>query len=207
MNLLPYLVIPLGYLLGSVPSSFIIGKLIGKIDIRSEGDGRISAAVIHRRLGLFPFLFVVAIDVSKGIFSIYLANIISDGNWIIVMLTGFAAVAGHNWPIFLKFKGGLGATVTWGVLAAIGFLQLLIAFIPGLIFMLKTKKSGTATGIIIISLIVVLLIQKILYIQGIIEWDIPCYFIPYPLFLIVFMVIKHYQIKKTTSEDIDYSDS
>ncbi len=207
MNLLYFLSIPLGYLLGSLPSAFIIGKLIGKIDIRSEGDGRISAAVIYRKLGLLPFLLAVALDVGKGIISIHLANIISQGNWVIVMLTGFAVVSGHSWPVFLRFKGGLGATVIWGVLAAIGFLQIIIAFIPGLIFMLKTKKSGTATGIIIISLTLIFLVQKILYIQGIIWRDIPWYFIPYPLFLIIFMVLKHHQIKKTTSADIDFSDS
>lgn len=203
MNLCQYFSIPLGYLLGSIPAAFIIGKLIGKTDIRSEGDGKISASAINRRLGLLPFLLVVGIDVGKGLLTIYLAEIISNDNRIIVMLAGLAAVVGHNWPLFLKFKGGLGATVTWGVLAAMAFLQLIVAFIPGLLYMFKTKKSGRATGIIIAVLTLIFIVQKILYIRGLITWDTPYYLIPYPLIIIIFMVIKRCQTKKISGENLD----
>jgi glycerol-3-phosphate acyltransferase PlsY len=196
INILQYLFIPLGYLAGSIPTAFIIGKLIGKFDLRTEGDGKVSAAAIYRRLKIIPFLIVVVIDVLKGFLVIILASYVTDQNWLIIMLTGIAAVAGHNWPVFLGFKGGLGATVMWGVLGGAVLFQLFIAFIPTITHVLLTKKSSISTAIGILSLSLVLLIQKILAIQGIIPWDIPWFLIPFPIILVMLMILKHFQITR-----------
>ncbi len=208
LNIYQYISIPLGYLLGSIPAAFIIGKLIGKFDLRTEeSDGKISAAAIYRRLKLIPFLLVVIIDVGKGLASILLASFLSDHSWIIILLTGFATVMGHNWSIFLKFKGGLGATVTWGVLGGVALYQLLIAFIPTLIYIIITKKSGISTAVGIISLSIVLLIQKILAVQNIIPWDIPVYLIVFPGLLIMFMVIKQHQVNRKKNRTCKVDDN
>jgi glycerol-3-phosphate acyltransferase PlsY len=194
---LSYLIIPLGYLLGSVPAAYLVCKYIGKYDIREEGDGRVSAAAVYRRLGKWPFLLVVCFDVGKGIFITAFTGAMT-GSLILVLLAGLATVIGHIWPVFLKFKGGLGATVIYGVLGGTIILQLLISFVPGLLFLLITKKSGWSTAIIIVALTLILLIQ---YIIG---WQIPFYtitpcLVAYPVILILFMVLKRWQILRNTT--------
>jgi acyl phosphate:glycerol-3-phosphate acyltransferase len=193
----PILAIPLGYLLGSVSGSYIIGRYLGKFDIRTEPDGRVSAATIYRKLGRTAFLLAITIDVCKGLIAVLIARYTSDSlpfSVPIVLATCFMAVAGHNWSWFLKFKGGLGATVTFGALGGVFFYQELIAFVPGLLFLAFTKKSGISTGIIIGSLTLVLLIQKLTgwhtYPQ-----DMTWYVILEPVFVICLMLAKKLQLK------------
>src|SRR4030042_6157974 len=140
----------LGYLIGSIPSAYIIGRLVGKIDLRQEGDGRISAAAVHRKLGVVPFLVVVVMDVGVGVLSVLIAKMLTDtpldvftDSQLAVLVAGFAAVVGHNWSVFLKFRGGLGATTMFGVLVTLVWWQFLVmaaaAFI--LFLVLKRKKQ------------------------------------------------------------------
>jgi acyl phosphate:glycerol-3-phosphate acyltransferase len=124
--------VALGYLLGSFPSAYLAGKIIKKIDIRKIGDGNVGAANAFRELGAIPGLVVMVLDVCKGAATILIAQTYTSG--FVVFLAGFAAVAGHIWPVFLGFKGGRGEATTSGVLVALlpqGMLILLgVAIIP-----------------------------------------------------------------------------
>ena len=178
------LLVPLGYLLGSIPSAYIIGRLVGNVDIQREGDGRISAASVYRRLGSTPYLMVILMDVSKGALTILIAKMLTE-SLILILITGFAVVIGHNWSIFLKFKGGLGATVIYGVLASLVFWQFLIGSAIAAIPFLATRKSGVSTGILVIAVCIVLLIQ-----------NLPPILVIYPIILILPMVLKRFQISR-----------
>jgi glycerol-3-phosphate acyltransferase PlsY len=202
MTIYSFLAIPIGYLLGSMPSAYIIGRLIGKIDLRTEGDGRISAAAIKKRLGVIPFLIVVVMDVCKGFLAVIIAKALVNSATVddlplipllIVLGTGFVAVIGHSWSPFVKFQGGLGATVIYGTLAG-AFLwpQELIALVIGGITVVITRKSGFSTGVIIIALVIVLLVQKLFW-----SPDMSPILIVYPLILILLMVVKRFQVRKT----------
>ena len=201
MTIYSFLAIPIGYFLGSVPSAYIIGRLIGRIDLRIEGDGRISAAAIKKRLGVLPFLLVVAMDVSKGILATAMAKLFVDSPTVddlslvpllIVLTTGFVAVIGHSWSPFIKFQGGLGATVIYGALAGILLWpQELIALVIGGITVLITRKSGFSTGIIVVALFIILLIQKLVLMPA-----MSPILVAYPLILILLMIAKRFQIKK-----------
>jgi glycerol-3-phosphate acyltransferase PlsY len=177
----------LGYLLGSTPSAYIVGRLIGKIDLRSLPDGRISASAVNKKFGVLPFLLVVVMDVGKGALAVVFAGLLAD-SLIITLLAGFAAVLGHNWSVFLKFKGGLGATVIYGVLVAIVWWQMLIAAAVGGILYFKIRKSGLSTGILIAVITTILLVQYLLG-RG------PLILVPYPLVLILLMLAKRFQIR------------
>jgi len=177
----------LGYLLGSFPSAFMVARIVGKIDIRSEPDGRISASLVHRKLGIIPFLVVVVLDVGMGVLAVVFARLLTD-SLLIVLASGFMAVAGHNWPVFLKFRGGLGATTTYGVLVAIVWWQTLIAAAVGGIIYFTAKKSGLGTIILVAVITGILLAQYLLH-TG------PLILVFYPLILILLMVIKSFQIK------------
>lgn len=193
---LPYLIIPLGYILGSVPASFIIAKSIGKQDIMNEGDGKISASAVNRRMGKWAFLLVVCYDVGKGLFITIFTSVVI-GSIMLALIAGLATAIGHNWSVFLKFKGGLGATAIYGAIGGMMILQLLAAFVPGLICLGITRKSGLSTGVIIISLFIILLLQYFL------NWQIPFYdmtpyLVIYPIVMIIPMIIKKLQITRNS---------
>jgi len=177
----------LGYLIGSIPSAYIIGRLMGKIDVRQEGDGRISAAAVHRKLGAVPFVLVVLMDVGAGVLTVLIASMLTESQ-IAVLIAGFAAVVGHNWSVFLKFRGGMGATTIYGVLVTLVWWQLLAvaaaAFI--LFLIMKRKKSGLSTAVLIIALSILLFVQKA-----------PLILVIYPFVLIMLMLLKRFQISKT----------
>jgi glycerol-3-phosphate acyltransferase PlsY len=197
MTAYSWLAIPIGYILGSIPSAYIIGRLFGQLDIREAGDGRISAAAVYRKLGIIPFLTVVVIDVGKGALAVIVAHIMTGTPIlifhtftqipVIILLAGFFAVIGHLWSVFLKFRGGLGATVIYGVLAGLIIAQLLMAMVIGLIFFIITKKSGLGTAIIITLTSIVLFIQ-----------NQPIILALYPFVLIFLMLLKRIQIKKVS---------
>lgn len=174
----------LGYLLGSIPSAYIIGRLMGKIDVRQEGDGRISAAAVHKKLGVVPFVLVVIMDVGEGASAVLIAQLLTD-SLIVVLIAGFMAVVGHNWSVFLKFKGGLGATTIYGVLVYLAWWQVLTAAAIAFALFLIIRKSGLSTAVLIIIVSVILFIQKS-----------PLILVVYPLILIMLMVLKRFQTSR-----------
>lgn len=180
-------VIFLGYLLGSIPSAWIVAKMVGGTDLRDEGDGKISAAAVYRRLGLLPFLMVVAMDVGKGALAVGSARLVSDSA-AIRLATGMTAVVGHSWSPFLRFRGGLGATVIFGALAGLMIKEFLIAGAFALVPFLVTRKSGLSTAIIIVALPVVLLIE-----------GQPWYLVSYPPALVSLMLLKKLQLRLRAS--------
>ncbi|HVN67130.1 MAG TPA: glycerol-3-phosphate 1-O-acyltransferase PlsY [Candidatus Sulfotelmatobacter sp.] len=105
------------YLLGSIPFGLIVAG-IWNVDIRRHGSGNIGATNVLRTLGPVPAAAVFALDFSKGLLAVYLGYW-SGGGPLIVLLLGAAAVLGHMYSIFLKFKGGKGAATGLGVLAGL----------------------------------------------------------------------------------------
>ncbi|MFH1542591.1 MAG: glycerol-3-phosphate 1-O-acyltransferase PlsY [bacterium] len=111
------LIFLLAYLIGAIPFGFITAKVFN-VDIRQQGSGNIGATNVFRTLGPVPGVIVFALDLLKGTAAVYLAQQFFTDPWII-MLTGLAAIVGHMFPVFLKFKGGKGAATGLGVLLGI----------------------------------------------------------------------------------------
>ena len=105
------------YLIGSIPTAFIFGKIYRGIDIRQYGSGNIGATNVFRVLGKVPGIIVLVVDVAKGVVATALvADIFGLDRIILYVLLGLAVVSGHNWTIFLQFKGGKGMATSLGVL-------------------------------------------------------------------------------------------
>jgi acyl phosphate:glycerol-3-phosphate acyltransferase len=179
--------IPLGYFLGSINAASIIAWLIGRIDMRKEPDGRVSASEVHSKMGLFPFFLVVLFDALFAMAAVLIANYLSQGNKNVMMLAGLAALAGHNWSMFIKFKGGLGATAILGILIAMITWQLYVGLFVGALVLIFTRKAGLATTFCLCTITITLLIDKGLGILSL-----------YPMLLFSVMLLKRYQVKRLT---------
>jgi len=108
------LCISIAYLLGSIPSAYVIARVRG-YDIRKLGDSNVGAANVLRCFGVVPAAITLSADVLKGAASVLLARLLGASE-AIVLASGVAAIAGHNWPITLGFRGGRGVATTVGVL-------------------------------------------------------------------------------------------
>jgi acyl phosphate:glycerol-3-phosphate acyltransferase len=153
---MPFLLILAGYLLGSIPFGFIIGK-IGKIDVRQAGSGNIGATNVMRTMGLTPGALVLIFDTLKGALPVWLAQAYS-GDPLIVVLCGLAAISGHTFPLYLGFKGGKGVATGSGVLLGIApdmfiFAILLFLVIVGLTRFVSVGSILTALTLFIVFII------------------------------------------------------
>ncbi|MFC1954966.1 glycerol-3-phosphate 1-O-acyltransferase PlsY [Chloroflexota bacterium] len=122
----------IGYLLGSIPFGLLISKLTVKADIREVGSGKTGATNVIRVAGKKAGALVIILDLSKGILAVVLAGSIFSGDYLAIneinllwisrsaqVLAALAAIAGHSWPIFAKFKGGRGVATFFGGLIAL----------------------------------------------------------------------------------------
>lgn len=98
----------IGYLLGSIPTAYIITRLIKKQDIRRLGGGNVGSLNTIKSVGKLPGLLVGLIDIGKGAAAVVIAFYALGVPSLFVMLAGFFAIVGHMWMIFLKFSGGRG---------------------------------------------------------------------------------------------------
>ena len=119
----------LAYLIGSIPVAYIFGRVLKGLDIREHGSGNMGATNAFRVLGKGPGIVVLILDIIKGIIPVtLLANAFDlKDPWSLVLIA-VAAVVGHNWTVFLGFKGGKGMATSLGVLIglAVQFLVLRI---------------------------------------------------------------------------------
>ncbi len=102
----------LGYLLGAVPTGLLVGWAAG-VDIRKVGSGNIGTANVLRAAGKWAAGLTMFGDMLKGLVPVVLARLLVNDEWIIAFVA-LAAVAGHCWPVFLKFRGGKGVATGAG---------------------------------------------------------------------------------------------
>ncbi|WNF38015.1 glycerol-3-phosphate 1-O-acyltransferase PlsY [Bacillaceae bacterium IKA-2] len=144
----------IGYLLGSISFSYIFGKKLKKVDIRRHGSGNAGATNTLRVLGVGPAIGVLLLDVSKGIVAVLL-GLYLVGPGLAPALAGLAAIFGHNWPVFLRFKGGKGVATTIGVLATLVFWPALYAGIIGFVTIVLTRFVSLGSLVFLIGTTVI----------------------------------------------------
>ncbi len=119
------------YLLGSVSSAYLVGRIVKGVDLRQVGSGTLGASNVFQHVGRFWFVVVGVFDLFiKGLTPIYLARLL-DLDIAVQAAAGLLVVAGHNWPVFLRFKGGRGVGPTVGALIALGRLELAFFIVLG----------------------------------------------------------------------------
>jgi glycerol-3-phosphate acyltransferase PlsY len=121
-------VIVIGYLLGSIPSAYIVSKLTAGVDIRKLGLGNVGAANVFREVGRWKGIVVWAADVAKGSAAVLIAIALNVSQpW--VLGAGFAALVGHNFPVYIGFKGGIGAATFMGIFLVLAPETMIIIFV------------------------------------------------------------------------------
>jgi glycerol-3-phosphate acyltransferase PlsY len=127
------LLIPaVAYLLGSIPFGLLMAKLFGRGDVRKEGSGNIGATNVSRVAGPLPGILTLLLDGAKGAAAVLVAGRYSNDSAMWMVIAGLAALAGHCFPVWLKFKGGKGVATAAGVYLALcppAFLSGLILFL------------------------------------------------------------------------------
>jgi glycerol-3-phosphate acyltransferase PlsY len=145
--------IVIAYLLGSVPFAYIVAHLRKDVDIRAVGGGNVGALNTYRQIGPVWGLSVLAADILKGVLAVFAARWLGIPlEWVFV--AGFAAIVGHNWPVFLKFRGGKGAATVLGVLVALTPAETFIAgaVVIGLIGVTRNPRLALG-GLVLIPLL------------------------------------------------------
>lgn len=153
----------IAYLLGSISSAYIITRILTGKDIRTLGGGNAGANNVYQEVGLIPAISVGVFDILKGGAAMFIARLLVDDlstNLVnaplevqsYIMAAGLAVVAGHIWPIFLKFRGGNGLATTIGVLAVIMTTELLIAIAIILILVIITRNPILSVNISLVSI-------------------------------------------------------
>lgn len=128
----------LSYLLGSISFSYLITRLIKGVDIRDYGSGNAGATNTLRVLGKGPGVLVFLLDALKGMGAVGIGYLF-NGDQLAMVACGIAAIVGHNWPVFLRFRGGKGIATTVGVTAVLVFYAALIAGVFAILFIAITR--------------------------------------------------------------------
>lgn len=145
MEILRYvIVIALGYVIGSIPVGYLMVKLMKGTDVRQHGSGRTGGTNVWRAAGLGPAILTAAGDFLKGLSAVLIARAVL-GSSVGEVLAGVAAVAGHNWSVFLGWRGGAGTATNLGVISALSLPVALALSAAGLLVIVISRYASAAS--------------------------------------------------------------
>jgi len=171
--------VAIGYLLGSIPTAYIVSQLRRGIDIRNVGSGNMGAANVMREVGTREGIFVGLFDIAKGAGAILIAQALNVSElW--VFGAGFGALVGHSFPVFAGFRGGRGSAATIGIFLVLAPKATLLTLAVVAIPLFTSRKF---TGAIIIGF--ALLPLFIWFLKG------SLMLVRYSLVIDVFMLIRN----------------
>ena len=142
------------YVLGSVPTAYIVVRAVNGEDIRDVGSHNVGALNAYRRVGAWAGLTVLLVDAAKGVLAVTVPRLLGIDDWALFITTPLV-VAGHNWPVFLNFRGGKGAAAIFGIsLVIVPWLTVITAG-PSILVMLLLRNVvlGAAFGFILLNIL------------------------------------------------------
>ncbi len=151
-------IIIFSYLIGSIQSGILIGKIIYKTDVRQLGSKSSGATNIQRTIGLKPGIFVLVLDIFKGFLPIIFIEIFTEENIFGVMSCIFLVI-GHCYPVFHKFKGGKGVATGFGsVVVLLPYIALGVPIALPIIYKTRYVSLGAILGCIISIFLIILFV-------------------------------------------------
>ena len=140
------------YVLGSVPTAYILVRWMEGEDIRDFGSRNVGALNAYNRTGVWAGLLVLVVDTAKGVLAVAAPRLLGVDPWVLFITTSLV-VAGHNWPVFLNFRGGKGAAAIFGISLVIVPWLTVITVGPSILVMLLLRNVvlGAALGFILLN--------------------------------------------------------
>jgi len=143
-------VVIVSYLIGAIPTGLIVVRLLSGEDIRRHGSGNIGTVNVLRVAGLATAIVVLAVDILKGLVPIMLAVRVGAPPSAVV-LGGLAAIAGHNWSVFLRFQGGKGIATSFGVLLGLSWSAAAVAAAVWIVTVAITRYASLGSLLAVVS--------------------------------------------------------
>ncbi|UCD08359.1 MAG: glycerol-3-phosphate acyltransferase [Dehalococcoidales bacterium] len=139
----------IAYLLGSIPTAYLVTRFGYRKDIRKLGGGNVGAHNVYENVGILPAIVVGIIDVGKGVASVYIALALLESSdyYYWVFAAALAAVIGHIWPVFLKLRGGNGIATSIGILFVLMTRESLIALAVAILLLVITRNTILSVNI------------------------------------------------------------
>ena len=137
----------IAYLLGSIPTAYLMGKTKRGIDIRQVGSHNMGTMNVMYQVGFWEGLLVLAIDIGKGALAVYISQLLTGNHIVFSLICGAVVVLGHAFPVFLKFHGGKGGATCIGVLVRLIPLATLIYLGVFLILLAVTRFATLSYAI------------------------------------------------------------
>ena len=155
------LILAVAYLIGSIPSGYLIVRATEGGDVRETGSGGTGATNVSRSAGKGAGILTLILDVIKGVFVVFLAGILSDGlfpfaDWTIAF-AGVLAILGHIFPVWLRFRGGKGVATALGVFLMLEPIVVVIALVVFAITFALTRYVSLASLVAISSITIAIL--------------------------------------------------
>ncbi len=182
----------ISYLVGSIPTAYIFGRVLKGIDIRQSGSGNVGATNALRVLGKGPGITVLLLDIFKGFLVVVFLGNLFLGKAVLIpeqnlrTLMGIACICGHNWTVFLQFKGGKGIATTFGVLIGLA---------------LSINGLNLALGGVILTWFIVFFISRMVSLASLcsaaalpvlaVLFKLPPILIITSLLLCIFVIVRH----------------
>ena len=132
------------YLVGALPTSYLVGRAYG-YDLRREGSGNLGSTNAYRILGFFPAVAVLVVDLAKGFVPVWLFPLWDGRSGAWALAYGLAAITGHVWPVYTKFKGGKGVATAAGTMAALAPVAVAVAFMVWVVTVALTRTASVAS--------------------------------------------------------------
>ncbi|MBN1176501.1 MAG: glycerol-3-phosphate 1-O-acyltransferase PlsY [Dehalococcoidales bacterium] len=194
-------VVIIGYLLGSIPFGLLIARIFAKKDVRQVGSGKIGMTNVMRAAGKKAAAASLILDMGKGIAAVLLAGLIFSGyvngstvgfTWYesAKVLAALAAIAGHTWSVFLKFKGGRGVATFIGGLLALHWPAAVVGGGLMLIIGFRTKYMSMGSIIGAVTAFIMLTMLNLLRIDFLKPYP-PIEYVTYAMICAVFIYVMH----------------
>ncbi len=149
------------YLMGSFPTAYLLVRVLKGSDIRQEGSGNVGALNAFHQIGVWGAVLALLVDAGKGAVAVLLPAWVDATDWSIYLSAVFVVI-GHNWPVFLRFRGGKGAATILGISLVILPQLTLIALGPTLlvILLIRNVVTGVGVGFIVLNILTVVTGQE-----------------------------------------------
>jgi len=177
------------YLIGAVPFGLLIARLYGIKDIRQVGSGNIGATNVYRTAGPGAAVWVFLLDIGKGVVAVLLARWLAPNWWpqdVFLLSVVMAAVIGHIFPVYLRFRGGKGVNTALGGLIMVMPVEILVCLVMFLIMTALFRYISLGSITAAVSLPAVLLVERFLLKQG-----VPDVYLVFGIALAILVILAH----------------